>query len=116
MDEDHPKWSGEYTILEHRATGVAAYWIYPTKYDLFNLYIKERYRVEVYVYALCLEDTYYAKGSTPYGDVYIPNKIANYLKDYFGLYEMDIALQDVEGSEGKGPNTFPWTCVYLHNK
>ena len=59
--------------------------------------------------------TYYSFGSTPYGDVYIPQKITEYLKDYCGLYEMDIALQDVEGPPGKGPNSFRWTCVYLHN-
>ena len=107
LDEDHPKWSGEYSLLEQLGH---------LKYDLFNLYIKERYRVEVYVHTLCSVDTHYAKGSTPYGDVYIPNKIANYLKDFCGLYEMDIALQDVEGTKGKGPNAIPWTCVYLHNK
>lgn len=104
---EHPKWSGEYKELVQS----------PNHTDLLNSYIKERYRVEVYVHTLNWGQggSYYAFGSTPYGDVYIPQKVAEYLKDFCGLYEMDIALQDVEGPPGKGPNSFPWTCVYLHN-
>lgn len=104
---EHPKWSGEYKELVQS----------PNHTDLLNSYIKERYRVEVYVHTLNWGQggSYYAFGSTPYGDVYIPQKITEYLKDFCGLYEMDIALQDVEGPPGKGPNSFPWTSVYLHN-
>ena len=107
---EHPKWSGEYKELTQ-----------PGRFGrfgcLYNSYIKERYKVEVYVHTLNWGKggSYYAFGSTPYGDVYIPNKIVNYLKEGTGLYEMDIALQDVEGPPGKGPNSFRWTCVYLHN-
>ena len=105
---EHPKWSGEYKG-EARASG----W---SRDMLKTIFIKERYRVEVYVHMLnWANGKYYAFGTTPYGDVYIPEKIANYLKDYCGLYEMDIALQDVEGAPGKKPNSFRWTCVYLHN-
>jgi hypothetical protein len=106
---EHPKWSGEYKEL------VQSY--HPTT-ELLNSYIKERYRAEVYVHTLNWGDggSYYAFGSTPYGDVYIPQKITEYLKDLCGIYEMDIALQDVEGPPGKKPNSFRWTCVYLHNK
>jgi len=106
QEEEHPKWSGEYKEL------VQPY--HPTT-ELYNSYIKERYRVEVDV-TIVLTDNDYAKGTTPYGDVYIPRKIAAYLKDDEGLYEMDIALQDVEGAPGKKPNAFRWTCVYLRNK
>ena len=107
--EEHPKWSGEYKRLEQNGGGYGAC-------ALYNSYIKERYRVEVYVHTLnWANGKYYASGTTPYGDVYIPQKIANYLKDHCGLYEMDIALQDVEGAPGKKPNSFRWTCVYLHN-
>jgi len=103
---EHPKWSGEYKELVQS----------PNHTDLLNSYIKERYRVEVYVHTLCCKGgVYYSKGNTPYGDVYIPQKITEYLKDACGIYDMDIALQDVEGPSGKGPNSFPWTCVYLHN-
>ena len=108
---EHPKWSGEYKQLtQHGWSGRFS--------NLYNSFIKERYKVEVdvsyIVYPPCGNN--YAKGITPYGDVYIPNKIVNYLKEGPGLYEMDIALQDVEGPPGKGPNSFRWTCVYLHNK
>lgn len=107
MEGEHPKWSGEYKELVQS----------PNHTDLLNSYIKERYRVEVYVHTLNWGPggSYYAFGSTPYGDVYIPQKITEYLS-LCGLYKMDIALQDVEGPPGKGPNSFPWTCVYLHNK
>lgn len=107
----HPKWSGEYKGIA-RASG----WAFANY--LGSFIIKERYRVEVDVHTLNRVEggRYYAFGSTPYGDVYIPQKITEYLKDFCGLYEMDIALQDVEGSPGKGPNSFPWTCVYLRNK
>ena len=107
---EHPKWSGEYKELTQpgRFGGFGC---------LYNSYIKERYKVEVYVHTLNWGKggSYYAYGRTPYGDVYIPQKITEYLKDFCGLYEMDIALQDVEGPPGKGPNSFRWTCVYLHN-
>ena len=107
---EHPKWSGEYKELTQRGN-------FGKFSDLYNSYIKERYRVEVYVHTLnWAGGSYYAYGSTPYGDVYIPEKIANHLKDVCGLYEMDIALQDVEGAPGKKPNSFRWTCIYLHNK
>lgn len=105
MQGEHPKWSGEYKELTQS----------PNHTDLLNSYIKERYNMFVVVKTLCSDGNTYSKGTTPYGDVYIPNKIANYLKDGCGAYEMDIALQDVEGPPGKGPNAFRWTCVYLHN-
>jgi hypothetical protein len=105
--EENPKWSGE--CAGDIATNV-------NRTILYDTLFKERYRVEVYVHTLnWANGKYYAFGTTPYGDVYIPQKIANYLKDNVGLYEMDIALQDVEGAPGKKPNSFRWTCVYLHN-
>ena len=38
-------------------------------------------------------------------------KLTEYLKDHCGLYEMDIALQDVEGPPGKKPNLPVDVCV-----
>ena len=100
FEGEHPKWSGEYESC-----------------DLYNSYIKERYRVEVDVtWIVPMLGSFYAYGSSPYGDVYIPQKTAEYLKNDCALYEMDVALQDVEGARGKKPNSFRWTCVYLHNK
>ena len=108
---EHPKWSGEYKELQQTGVSRCRY----LTCDHLISYIKERYRVEVDV-AIVLADNDYAKGTTPYGDVYIPRKIAAYLKNGEGLYEMDIALQDVQGAPGKKPNAFRWTCVYLRNK
>lgn len=106
----HPKWSGEYIGIT-RSSGWAR-----ADY-LGSIIIKERYRMFVDVDEMgVFHGKFYAKGSTPYGDVYIPEKIANHLKDDCGAYDMDIALQDVEGPPGKKPNSFRWTCVYLHNK
>jgi len=106
-NRQHPKWSGQGTESNGEING--------SHYYVKDALLKERYKVEVYVDTLCWGKNYYAKGTTPYGDVYIPNKIAEWLKDRCGLYEMEIALQDVKGSPGKGPNSFRWTCVYLHN-
>ena len=114
-DGEHPKWSGEYKVLQQTGVSRSCEQSGNLICELYNSYIKERYRVEVDV-AIVLSDNDYAKGSTPYGDVYIPRKIAAYLKNGEGLYEMDIALQDVEGAPGKKPNAFRWTCVYLRNK
>ena len=112
MDGEHPKWSGEYKEIQQ--------WGSNSDTNLHNAYLKERYRVEVNIFHIGSPINEYrsgpAYGSSPYGDVYIPGKIANWLKESYGLYEMDIALQDVEGEPGKGPNSFRWTCVYLHNK
>ena len=110
LEGEHPKWSGEYGELQQ--------WGSNSDTELLNAYLKERYRVEVYVHTLNWAEggRYYAFGSTPYGDVYIPQKIAEYLKDFCGIYAMDIALQDVERrGEGARLRRFPWTCVYLHN-
>ena len=122
---EHPKWSGECTGDMAVSTVITSDTVArsdtqdPTeKCVLYNTFLKERYRVWVGVHTLNWGPggSYYAFGTTPYGDVYIPQKITEYLKDHCGLYEMDIALQDVEGAPGKKPNSFRWTCVYLHNK
>jgi hypothetical protein len=113
LEGEHPKWSGEYKEIEEMAT------LLDTDANLSNSYIKERYRVEVYVHTLNWGQggRYYAYGSTPYGDVYIPQKIAEFLKDLCGIYEMDIALQDVERrGEGARLRSFPWTGIYLYNR
>ena len=113
----HPKWSGEYKGLQQTGVSRSSETSGHLICELYNSYIKERYRVEVEVTSIINSlGNHYAKGSTPYGDVYIPGKIVDYLKGGCGLYEMDIALQDVEGSSGKKPNAFRWTCVYLRNK
>ena len=116
-DGEHPKWSGEYKGLQQTGVLRSCEQSGNLICELYNSYIKERYRVEVEVTSIINSlGNHYAKGSTPYGDVYIPGKIVDYLKGGCGLYEMDIALQDVEGSSGKKPNAFRWTCVYLRNK
>lgn len=112
---EHPKWSGSEFMYQKTGNSISGKASGNLICDMYNTYIKERYRLFVDVHTLSFTENYYAKGSTPYGDVYIPNKIVNHLKDACGAYEMDIALQDVEGPPGKKPNSFRWTCLYLHN-
>ena len=106
-NRQHPKWSGQGTQSDKDID-----WAHLTTHDAF---LKERYRVEVDVWWHSIRSDW-AHGTTPYGDVYVPNKIAKWIRNGPGCYEMEIALQDVKGSNGKKPNSFRWTCVYLHNK
>jgi hypothetical protein len=113
LEGEHPKWSGDYKEIEEMTN------LLDDDINLSNSYIKERYTVEVDVHTLNWGQggRYYAFGSTPYGDVYIPQRIAEYLNNGYALYEMDIALQDVERrGEGARLRRFPWTCVYLYNR
>ena len=105
MQGEHPKWSGEYKELTQS----------PNHCDLLNSYIKERYNMFVDVKTLCSDGNSYSKGTTPVFEIvgYLVWDID--IAVGCGAYQMDIALQDVEGPPGKGPNAFRWTCVYLHN-
>jgi len=76
--------------------------------------VEDRYDVDVEIVTHHPEDKKgYAKGTTPYGDVYIPFKFRKYLPDIGDTTKMTIALQDVCG--GKKANGFRWTAIYQHN-
>jgi len=106
----HLKWSGQGTESDGEIDGI--------HYYIRDALLKERYRFDVDVTWVSNRSdlTPVFRGTTPYGDVYIPNKVAKWIKEGSGCYEMDIALQDVEGAPGKKPNSFRWTCVHVHNK
>ena len=55
----------------------------------------------------------YAKASSDYGDIYIPNKFNGYIGQPGSPVSMTVALQDVGGGGRKG-NGFRWTCIYIH--
>ena len=55
----------------------------------------------------------YAKASSPYGDIYIPNKFKGYIGPPGDPITMTVALQDVGGSGRKG-NGYRFTCIYIH--
>ena len=109
-NQQHPKWSGQGT----ESDGV----IHGVHYYNGDALLKERYRVDVDViwYINYPDSTPVFRGTTPYGDVYIPHKVAKWIKEGSGCYEMDIALQDVEGAPGKEPHSLRWTCVHVHNR
>ena len=106
----HPKWSGQGESSDGEIDGI--------HYYTRDALLKERYRFDVDVTWVSNRSdlTPVFRGTTPYGDVYIPNKVAKWIKEGSGCYEMDIALQDVEGAPGKKPNSFRWTCVHVHNR
>tara|TARA_B100000683_G_scaffold91603_1_gene90667 strand:- start:2779 stop:3678 length:900 start_codon:yes stop_codon:yes gene_type:complete len=109
-NQQHPKWSGQGTESDGEIDGI--------HYYTRDALLKERYRlfVDVTWYINYPDSTPVFCGTTPYGDVYIPHKVAKWIKEGSGCYEMDIALQDVEGAPGKKPHSFRWTCVHVHNR
>jgi hypothetical protein len=109
-NRQHPKWSGQGTESDGEIDSV--------HYYTRDALLKERYRfyVDLSWYINYPDSTPVFRGTTPYGDVYIPSKVAKWIKEGPGCYEMDIALQDVEGAPGKRPNSFRWTCVHVHNR
>ena len=82
---------------------------------LGGLVLKDRYDVDVEIVTHHPPDKKgYAKGTTDYGDVYIPFKFWKYLPAIGDTTKMTIALQDV-GGDGKKANGFRWTAIYQHN-
>jgi hypothetical protein len=109
-NRQHPRWSGQGESSDGEINGI--------HYYILDALLKERYRLDVDVnwYINYPDSTPVFRGTTPYGDVYIPHKFAKWIKEGPGCYAMEIALQDVEGAPGKKPNSFRWTCVHVHNR
>ena len=57
----------------------------------------------------------YIKASSPYGDIYIPNKFKGYIGQVGEQVTLTVALQDV-GSSGRKANGFRWTCIFNHTQ
>jgi len=102
--EDHPQWVGESVEEERQPYN-----------KLGSIWRRERYRMDVEIITHHPRDKKgYAKGTTPYGDVYIPFKFWKYLPSIGDTTEMTIALQDV-GDKGRKGNGFRWTAIYQHD-
>lgn len=106
-----PHWVGECT--EDKATTTRA--SFPVLV-LYNTYLKDRFKVDA-VIRTEFPDQWgskgYAKASSPFGDIYIPNKFSGYIGQPGSPQQMTVALQDAGGA-GRKANGFRWTCIYTH--
>ena len=83
---------------------------------LYNTFLKDRYKVDTVVRTHFPDGKGkkgYAKASSPFGDIYIPNKFNGYIGQPGSPQLMTVALQDVGSGDRKG-NGFRWTCIYTH--
>lgn len=82
---------------------------------LYETFFKDRYNLDVEIVTHHPPNKKgYAKGTTDYGDVYIPFKFWKYLPSIGATTKMSVALQDVGGG-GKKANGFRWTAIYQHD-
>jgi len=104
----HPQWAGTCTrdaFLDELEEQVS----------MRGLSLKDRYDVDVEIVTHHPSDKKgYAKGTTDYGDVYIPFKFWKYLPAIGDTTKMTIALQDVGGGKSKA-NGFRWTAIHQHD-
>jgi len=81
---------------------------------LYNTFLKDRYRVDATIRTEFPEQWgSYAKASSAFGDIFIPQKFRGYIGQPGSPQHMTVALQDVGGAGKKG-NGFRWTCIYTH--
>lgn len=121
--EQSPDWVGECTEDNATTTVITAedcarsYTNVPTeKCVLYNTFIKDRYTVDAVVrteFPNQWGKKGYAKASSPFGDIYIPNKFNGYIGQPGSPQKMTVALQDV-GGNGRNGNGYRWTCIYTH--
>lgn len=108
-----PHWVGECTgdsatslaITGHRKRAI-----------LYKTSFKDRFKVDTVIrteFPNQRGDKGYAKSSSAFGDIYIPNKFRGYIGQPGAPQAMTVALQDVGGAGKKG-NGFRWTCIYTH--
>jgi hypothetical protein len=110
--ENHPLWCGEFTdysgcpisIVEHGCD----FDYYP------EIFTKDRFKFPVKIISHPPPNKGgFARGTSEYGDIYIPKKFYNHLPQIGVSKEMTVALQDVGDSERKG-NSLRWTAIYMH--
>jgi len=103
-----PDWVGECT--EDKATTTAE------KCVLYNTFLKDRFKLDAVVrteFPNQWGNKGYAKASSPYGDIYIPNKFNGYIGIPGDPITLTVALQDVGGG-GRKANGYRFTCLYIH--
>jgi len=80
---------------------------------LYETLFKDRFKVNAIVRTEFTNGNGYAKASSPYGDIYIPNRFKGYIGQRGTPTNMTVALQDV-GTGDKKANGFRLTCIYNH--
>ena len=118
-----PHWAGECTGDHATATVITAEGCarsdtrVPTeRCILYNTFLKDRYKVDAVIrteFPNQWGKKGYAKASSPFGDIYIPNKFNGYIGQPGSPQQMTVALQDV-GGNGRNGNGYRWTCIYTH--
>lgn len=79
-----------------------------------NTYLKYRCKIKATVSTHHpLESKGYAKATSNFGDIYIPEKFRNFIPPIGENVTITAALQDVGDSTRKG-NSFRWTAIYIH--
>jgi len=76
-----------------------------------DFFLSERYTMDVEIVNRAPNFKGYAKGTTEYGDVYIPWKFNKYLPPISGTSRMTLVPQTFNG-EGK---CIPWKCIFQHD-
>ena len=109
--ENHPLWCGEFTGCPISVP------VLDTE-ELFDFYpkilIKARFNFDVKILSHPpINKKGFARGTTEYGDVYIPQKFHKHLPPIGSTVKMTVALQDVGDSERKA-NSLRWTAIYMH--
>ena len=100
-------WVGEYTGSRNNCL-----W-YGESCVLYETLFKDRFKVNAIVKTEFTNGNGYAKASSPYGDIYIPNRFKGYIGQRGTPINMTVALQDV-GDSGRKGNGFRFTCIYNH--
>ena len=107
--KNHPLWCGEFTgcpisVQEHGCD----FDYYP------DILIKARFNFDVIILSHPpINRKGFARGTSDYGDVYIPQKFYKHLPPIGSTVKMTVALQDVGDSERKA-NSLRWTTIYMH--
>ena len=79
---------------------------------LYETLFKDRFRVDAVIRTGFSNG--YAKASSPYGDIYIPNRFKGYIGKPGTPTNMTVALQDIGDGKGKKSNAFRFTAIYTH--
>jgi hypothetical protein len=108
---ESPQWAGECTgdfAMTTKSHGKPCV--------LYQTSLKDRYRIDAVIrteFPNQRGNKGYAKASSAFGDIYIPEKFRGYIGQPGSPQFMTVALQDVGGAGKKG-NGFRWTCIYTH--
>ena len=119
---ESPHWVGECTgdmavstVITSEGSAARSDTRVPTeKCVLYNTFLKDRFKVGAIIRTEFPGNKKgYAKASSPFGDIYIPNRFNGYIGQPGSPQLMTVALQDVGSGDRKG-NGFRWTCIYTH--